>query len=175
MKAIMYPAISLDGFIAKPDGDSSSWVDQTGEALYEIQVERCGCVLVGRKTYEEYIDDFRSKKDKDVVVFVCSRQLGNTHEENIKFVSGSPPEILRIIEKQGFSEVIVCGGGEINGLFAMAGLVDEIIISVQPVVLGEGIRLFGSHQPALNLQLLSTNQTVPGVVQNHYKVLSRQN
>ena len=70
MKTIMYPAISLDGFIAKPDGDSFSWVNQEDEARYDEAVKRYGCVLAGHKTYEEYKEDLLNhlseiKKRKD--------------------------------------------------------------------------------------------------------------
>jgi dihydrofolate reductase len=168
MKTIMQPAISLDGFIAKLDGDSYSWVNPNDEARYQDVVERCGCVLVGRKTYEEYIDDFKAYKS--VTVYVCT----NSHpkdKESVKYISGDPQELLKTIEQDGFSEVVICGGGEINGLFASAGLVDEIVVSMQPVVLGEGIPLFGSFKPSLKLELISGNEDIKGVTQNHYKVI----
>ena len=169
MKTIMYPAISLDGFIAKPDGDSFSWVNQEDEARYDEAVKRYGCVLAGHKTYEEYKEDFHSKKN--VVSYICTNS-SRADEGNIKFINGTPQEMLNKIEEQGFSEIIICGGGEINGLFASAGLVKEIFISIQPVVLGKGIPLFGPHKPMLKLQLLSTNQDIKGVIQNHYKVIN---
>ena len=60
MKITMQPAISLDGYIALPGGDSSSWVNPADEERYNQEVERCGCVLVGRTTYQEYKDGFDS-------------------------------------------------------------------------------------------------------------------
>jgi dihydrofolate reductase len=125
-------------------------------------------VLVGRKTYEEYIDDFRAKKDTQI--FVVTNRSGDEDKPSVKYIHGSADEILSTIERNGFSKVIVCGGGEFNGLPASAGRIDEIIISIQHVILGEGISLFGSFKPILNLELVSSNEDIKGVTQNRYKV-----
>jgi len=164
----MMPAISLDGYIARLNGDSYSWVNPEDEARYQEAVENCGCVLVGRKTYEQYLKDFLAYKN--VTVYVCSSQAKPTPKDNIKYVNDLPKEILRQVKSDGFSKIIICGGGDINGLFASHGLVNEIIVGIQPVVLGTGIPLFGSSKPSLNLELISTNQYVRGVVENHYLV-----
>jgi len=170
MKITMQPAISLDGYIALSNGDSASWVNPADEARYNQEVERCGCVIVGRTTYEEYKDGFDSYKN--VIIFVCTNNAAYTDTETVKFVKGSANEIIDSIKNNyDFSELVVCGGGEVNGMLAEAGLVDEIVVSIQPVVLGQGIPLFGSFKPALKLELLSTNQDIAGVTQNHYQVI----
>jgi dihydrofolate reductase len=170
MKITMQPAISLDGFIAKLDGDSETWVNPADEARYQAVVERCGAVLVGRTTYEQYKAGF--EEYRNVTVFVCTTNPSYADTEKVKFLRGSAQEILAAIETDyNFEELVVCGGGEVNGLLASAGLVDEIVVSVQPAVLGEGIPLFGSHKPNLKLELVSTNQDIAGVTQNQYKVL----
>lgn len=170
MKITMHPAISLDGFIAKLDGDSYSWVNQEDEKRYEEEVKRCGAVIAGRTTYDQYKEDFYAY-GKDVTVFVCTNDKSQKDSGNVKFLNGSPNDIIQTIENLGFKELIVCGGGEINGILAEAGLVDEMVISIQSVILGEGIPLFGSKKPSLKLELLTVNQDIKGVVQNHYKVV----
>lgn len=165
----MQPGTSLDGFIAKLNGDSDTWVNPADEERYQQVVERCGAVLVGRTTYEQYKEDFDAYEN--VMVFVCTSKTKQADTDSVKYVNGSAKDIVEKIESHGFKELVVCGGGEVNGLLASAGLVDEIVISIQPVVLGEGIPLFGSHKPDLKLELLSVNQDIPGVIQNHYKVI----
>ncbi len=169
MKVTMLPGISLDGFIALPNGDSYSWVNQADEARYSASVERAGCILVGNTTFQQYREDFNSRKN--VINFVCTNGDKPEDTDTVKYMSGTPKEILDKIKAYNFDELIVCGGGEINGMFASAGLVDEIVVGIQPVVLGEGIPLFGSYKPRLNLELVSVNQDVEGVVQNHYRVI----
>lgn len=169
MKVIMQPGLSLDGYIALPNGDSYSWVNQDDEARYSAAVEKAGCLIVGKTTFDEYKADFEAREN--VINFVCTHDEDAVESDTIKYVSGTPKEIIDKIAGYGFEELIVCGGGEINGMLADAKLVDEIVVSIQPAVLGEGIKLFGSYNPNLKLQLISTNEDVEGVVQNHYKVV----
>ena len=90
----------------------------------------------------------------------------------MKYVKGNASEIIDSIKNNyDFSELVVCGGGEVNGMLAEASLIDELVVSIQPVVLGQGIPLFGSFKPALKLKLISVNQDIEGVTQNHYQVI----
>lgn len=165
----MYPAVTLDGFIADLNGECYSWINDEDEAFYEAAIEKAGCALIGRKTYEQYIDDFPSKNGSTTFVYTTSSEQQD--QDKIKFLRGTPEKVLEQIEASGFKEVILTGGGELNGSFAEAGLIDEAIVSCYGVTLGEGIPLFGSHKPKLKLKLLSSTQDVPGIVKNHYKVV----
>lgn len=169
MKVIMHPAVTLDGFIADLDGECYSWISEDDEALYEAMVQQVGCSLVGRKTYEQYLEDFPSKNGSTTFVYTTSNNQQD--QDKIKFVTGTPNEVLEQIQTQGFSEVILTGGGDVNGSFAKAGLVNEIIVSCYGVTLGEGIPIFGKYKPKLKLELLSSTQDIPGIVKNHYRVL----
>jgi len=166
----MQPAISLDGFIATPDGDSESWVNPADEARYQAVVERCGCVIVGYTTFKQYEESFNDYQN--VMIFVCTSKTDLKDTEKVKYLGGAAVDIIQTIERDyGFEELVACGGGEVNGMLADAGLINEIVISIQPKVLGEGIPLFGKHTPDLNLELLSVNQEIAGVIQNHYLVI----
>jgi len=164
----MYPAITLDGFISDLDGECYSWISDEDEEHYTQAIAKAGCVLLGRKTYEQYPEDFPPKSG--ATAFIWTTRIDQQDQERVKFVRGTPQEVLRQIAAQGFSEVIVSGGGEVNGSLAEADLIDEIIVSIYNVIIGEGIPLFGSHKPKLKLELLSTTNEIAGIVKNHYKV-----
>jgi dihydrofolate reductase len=168
LKLIMYPAVTLDGFIADLSGECYSWINDEDEAEYTAAMRRCGADIVGSKTYEQYREEYDNKTD--VMTFVCTNSSAYQDTEKIKFIHGTPEEMVETIKSYGFSEAILSGGGEINGLFATAGLVSEMFISIYPLTLGEGIRLFGSYSPQLKLELLSS-QIKHGITQNHYKVV----
>jgi dihydrofolate reductase len=85
-------------------------------------------------------------------------------------LEGFVKEALRQVAYHGFNEVIIGGGGEVNGAIAEASLIDEIIVSIYNITLGEGIPLFGSHKPKLKLKLLATSNELEGIVKNHYSV-----
>ncbi len=168
MKVILYPAITLDGFIAKSDGDSD-WVSGADDALYQQAIKEAGCAIVGRTTYEQYKSDF---DEEGRVTFVCTSKCLKSTNENIIFVSGEPEEILQVVKDHGFDSVILSGGGETNARFARAKCIDEIVVSIYPFVMGDGIGLFSdSKNIELKLELISTKKVVDGIIQNHYKVI----
>lgn len=165
----MYPAITLDGFIADLKGECDSWISEEDDGYYNDRVKEAGCVLIGRKTYEQYTDEYPN--ENGATTFVYTSSSGYKNQDRIKFVGGSPQDIIQAIKDMGFNEVVLGGGGETNGSFAAAGLIDEVIVSVYGVTLGEGITLFGSYKPKLKLKLLSSTHDTPGIVKNHYSVL----
>ena len=151
----MYPAVTLDGFIADLNGECYSWISEEGETFYEDAIKNAGCSLVGRKTYEQYADDFPAKNGTTTFVYTASSEQKN--QERVTFVRGTPKEVLEQIEACGFSEVILSGGGNVNGSFAEAGLISEIIVSIYAVTLGVSIPLFGNYKPKPKLNLIASN------------------
>ena len=168
LKVIMYPALTLDGFIADLNGECYSWINDEDEACYIQAIAKAGCVLLGRKTYEQYPHDFPPESGATAFIWTTREDLQD--QEKVKFVRGTAQNVLQQIAEAGFSEVIVGGGGEVNGSLAEAGLVDEIIVSIYNVTIGEGIPLFGSHKPKLKLRLLGTINEIDGIVKNHYEI-----
>lgn len=169
LKILFYPAISLDGFIAKPDGDSS-WVTKEDERLFSEQVKKAGCVIVGSRTFDQF---------KDIIypitgatTFVCTSHDFDTARSThgVTYVRGEVPSIVQQIQAAGFKRAILSGGGETNGRFAEAGVIDKMLVSIYPHLLGSGIPLFGTRQIQLKLELVATRQLDGGVIQNRYRV-----
>lgn len=169
MKVIMYPAMTLDGFIADVNGKCYDWISDKDEQSYMNLIHDAGCSLVGKKTFEQYRGDYPHANG--AMTFVYTSDKSCRDEEGIAYLTGTPEEVLKAISDSGFSEVVLSGGGQLNGSFAEAGLVDEIIVSLYPLTLGGGIRLFGKYTPRLNLKLLSTTNEIDGIVKNHYQVI----
>jgi dihydrofolate reductase len=83
-------------------------------------------------------------------------------------------EKVQIFSKMSLPDVAkigIIGGGELNGRLAAMGLIDEVILDIEPVVLGQGKKLFGSRDCNLRLKLLSSKRVGKGTVQNHYEVI----
>ncbi|MCA9804715.1 MAG: dihydrofolate reductase family protein [Cyanobacteria bacterium HKST-UBA02] len=170
MKVIFYPAISLDGNIATPDGDSD-WVTEEDEELFAEEVRKAGCVIVGSRTYEQYRDIIYPLEG--ATTFVCTgRKNQEDGRDGVIFTGGDCRAVLEEIASRGFQSVVLSGGGETSGRFAEAGLIDEMLISIYPRFTGEGIGLFGSRKVDLRLQLLGTRELKEGVIRHHYRVCS---
>jgi dihydrofolate reductase len=168
MKVILQNAVTLDGFIATLDGDSD-WAadDEEFAALFN----KIGCILIGRKTYEQYKGDIFPLAGGVNYVYTHDPEKWTAEAtQELRFIGGSPHEALNNIQKQGFDTVMLAGGGEINASFAQAGLIDEMILHVHPLLLGKGIQLLGPYNQPLNLEFISSQFNPKGFVQNHYKV-----
>jgi dihydrofolate reductase len=166
MKLSLRPSVTTDGFIADLNGECFSWINPADEERYKEWVRKCGCELMGRGTYEPRAASLA--KRQGIITFVFTNQQTYQDTENVKFVHGPVPEALKRIESYGFPELVFSGGGELNGSLAVAGVIDEIWLSIHPLTLGAGIPLFGSYKPKLSLTLLSSNTDVKGIVQNRY-------
>ncbi len=157
-------AISLDGYIAGRDGDTNWVLDEEYKEFWRT-AKKYGNAIYGRRTY-----------DGDPVPLEGALNVIVTHHplkdyRPYHFTDRSPREILRELEDKGYKTALVCGGGDINGLFAKEGLIDEVYLDVEPVVLGEGIPLFGKEKLKIGLKFLETNRIGTKTVQLHYKVI----
>ena len=124
----------------------------------------------GRKTYDavskwegEYLNDL-----KDVRKVIISRSPIQLMEGFT--LASSPEEALKQLESEGFNEAIITGGSTINSEFAKRGLIDEVILDVNPSILGEGIPVFAPHDFQLNLELANVERVGNELVELKYKV-----
>jgi len=165
MKTTLYMAISADGFIAGTN-DQTPWSDAEWEAFQEF-VKTCDIVLLGRRTYEimQESGDFVEGPECIVVTNDQSLKTGNFRKISIK-TKDDLPQVERLA---------VIGGGELNGSLAKLGVIDEIILDVEPITLGNGKRLFGSHDVQLKMELISSKRIGTSTIQNQYKVVGNNN
>jgi len=162
-KIILNIATSLDGFIARKNG-SVDWLPKIYNTEEDFGIKEfldsVGTVILGNTTYKQYKAPYSNKK-----CFVFSRK--NTGKENnIIYVNSNVKDFVKSLkDKDG--NIWLVGGADIVKEFLKNNLIDEFIITIIPVVLGEGIPLFrnGEHQ----LKLLDSKSYDSGVVQLHYK------
>lgn len=161
MTVILYMAISADGFIATPK-DETPWSDASWEA-FRAFVKTCDVVLLGRHTYEimRDQDEFINGPEYIVVTSYALFNTGRYQKINIKTKADLPKAV----------KIGVIGGGELNGRLAKIGVLDEIILDVEPIILGNGIRLFGDHDVKLKLELSSSEKLKSGALHNRYHVI----
>lgn len=170
-KVILYIAISLDGYIAKPNDDLSflSIVEQDGEDYgYTDFIHTVDTIILGRKTYDWVLTQVPEFPHADKKIFIITRterkSAGNT-----TFFSGNLKDLVLRLKREQGKNIFIDGGAElVNGLLKEK-LIDEFIISIIPILVGSGIKLFTDGRPEQKLQLLSTKHFDKGLVQLHYK------
>ena len=170
-KVILYIATSLDGYIAKPNDDLSflSIVQQDGEDYgYADFVKSVDTVILGRKTYDWVMTQVPEFPHADKNSFIITRtarpRIGKTnfYTDNLKDL------ILRLKNEQG-KNIFIDGGAEIVNELLNQTLIDEFIISIIPILVGNGTKLFKDGRPEQKLELISTKQFDKGLTQLHYK------
>ncbi len=170
-KVILYIATSLDGYIAKPNDDLSflSIVEQEGEDYgYADFIESVDTVILGRKTYDWIMTKVPEFVHADKNTYVITRQE-RPDKGNIRFYTGNIRELITKLKKESGKDIFIDGGAEIVNNLLTENLIDEFIISVIPILVGDGIKLFQDGRPELILHLVSTKQYEMGLVQLHYK------
>ena len=163
---MVYVASSLDGYVARENGEID-WLPETTESGYDAFYKSVDTVIIGKTTYDQVLT-FGEYPYKDKKSFVFTRNDQNK-DENIEFVSN-----VEKFVKGGFpgtgENIWLVGGAEIIASFLKQRVVDEIIISVIPVLLGKGIPLFKNIENETNLELIKTEK-YDQLVDLHYKVL----
>lgn len=174
-KVILYIATSLDGYIAKPNDDLSflSIVEQEGQDYgYAEFVKTVDAVIVGRKTYEKVISmgfNFpHADKDAYIITRTPRQNIGS-----VKFYTGDLKTLIDKLKSEKGKHIFCDGGAEIVNELLKADLIDEFIISVIPILVGNGTKLFEDGRPELKLELVSTKQFDKGLTQLHYKRLDQ--
>jgi len=174
-KVILYIATSLDGFIAKPNDDLSflSIVEQEGEDYgYADFIKSVDAVILGRKTYDwimKHVPEFvHADKDTYVITRTARPTVSNT-----RFYTGDIKDLVMRLKREPGKNIFVDGGAQIVNELLKLKLIDEFVISVIPVLVGSGIRLFQDQIPEQNLQLIEVKHFNTGLVQLYYKCADR--
>ena len=174
-KVSVYIATSLDGFIARKNGDLD-WLPtptEGGEDFgYAEFMSTVDVVVMGRNTYEKVLSFGGWHYDKKAFV-LSSRRLDIAPElsEKVEALHRSPRELIRELEQRGIGHIYLDGGVTIQR-FLREGLVNEMTITTIPILIGEGLPLFGALEKDIPLQLIESSSFSNGFVQKKYKVLS---
>ncbi len=187
-KIIVYIATSADGYIARSDGNVD-WLNRprtAGDYGMSEFLKSIDTVLWGRKTYDPMLKKFASKKSKAsrpsaknseaksrasrIKNYVFSHRPPETFPPDVEFVNAPIKEFTKLLRSQPGKEIWMMGGAGIIGSFLDAGEIDEFMIHVIPIFIGEGIPLIQPRQRTVPLQLLATEPYPDGVVRLHYAV-----
>jgi dihydrofolate reductase len=166
----LYTAASLDSYIARPGGD----VDWLSTPHYNLPDEDygygefyqgIGTTLMGHNTYRFILDQDVPFPYPDKENYVFSRSAQNRYTEFVRFIRDDIPDFVRQLRSTEGEDIWLVGGGEINALLLQNNLIDEIILTLFPLVLGEGIPLFRGNHTAVHLDLQSSKSFENGIVQ----------
>lgn len=177
-KVSVFIGMSLDGFIARTNGDLD-WMqgpggEGGGDYGYDSFVARIDAIIMGRKTFDKVLTFETWPYQKPVIVLTHRPlQIPAELQKKVETMAGTPKEVLDRLANRGLLRLYVDGGQTIQG-FLSAGLVHELIMSQLPVLIGTGIPLFGPLQADIRLKLAETRAFPGGMVQSSYEVENRR-
>ncbi len=176
-KIIVHIATSVDGYIARPDGDVA-WLDRPmPKDNYGLDrfFKSIDTILWGRKTYTKGLEMGMEPMQffKGFQNYVFSRQPQGQAQAGFHFVSEPVKPFAQELRAKRGKNIWMMGGGEIIASFLDEGEIDEFSITVIPVLIGEGIPLIQPRHRSIPLKLLSTKKFPDGVVSLHYQVMGR--
>jgi len=164
---ILYIATSLDGYIARLD-ESVEWLFMDGDYGYEAFYASIDTVLLGRKTYAQILG-FGDYPYPDKQNYVFTRSSDLPQAEGVEFVAADLASFVRDLKTQPGRNIWLVGGAEIVAELMKHDLVDEFVISVHPIVLGDGIPLFLTGLETVELEFVSVKTYESGLVQLTYR------
>jgi len=172
MMVSVFIGTSLDGYIARPNGEFDFLPAGGGEPHgYDEFIASVDALVIGRKTFDTVLafPDWPYGDKRVVVLSSRPLDLSAVHNGVVEQMAGPPAEIVAQLAARGAHRLYVDGGITIQG-FLRAGLVQRLIITRVPVLIGEGIPLFGALPRDVRLQHVATQQYPSGLVKSEYRI-----
>ena len=165
MKVILLMAITLDGKTGKDAEHFVDWTEHEDKKFFVKITKRAGVIIMGSKTFDTIGKPLPGRKN---IILTRNRQR-KSQWDNLVFSDQAPGELLKSLEKEGFSEAVLAGGPTINTLFAREKLIDEVIVTVSPLIFGYGTSLF-SEEISMELELKDVHQRGKDLIAITYRV-----
>ena len=169
-KVILYIAVSVDGYIAKENDDISflSVVETPGEDYgYHDFVNCIDTVVMGRKTYDKVLSFGIEFPHKGKKVYVWSRSRKG-QDENVTYINDSLKDFILQLKSTEGKNIFIDGGAALVNELLKLRLIDQLVISIVPYMLGGGVKLFSDGRPEQNLKLLKSVAFSSGLLQLWY-------
>lgn len=167
MKVSLIAAISADGYIARTRDELVDWTSKDDKKLFVEITKRAGVVIMGGNTFRTIGKALTGRHH-----IVYSRQ--ELHRPDIEVTQESPPELIARLEQEGVRAVVICGGHAIYSMFLAADMVDEVYLTVEPTLFGQGVRLADSLLD-VKLRLIHHELLNEDSVLLHYEIIKQEN
>ena len=167
----VFVGVSVDGFLARPNGNLDFLPDNAEPHGYDEFIATVDTIVIGRKTFETVLGFDGWPYGNKRVVVLSSRPLDLSAVKGgvVEQMSGEPADIAARLAASGARHLYVDGGIAIQRFLA-AGMIDRLVVTRVPVLIGEGIPLFGALPHDVKLQHVATRSYPSGLVQSEYRV-----
>ncbi len=160
-------ATTLDGKIAKGSDHGAFWTSKADKKLFVQTTQEAGVIVMGKKTY-----DTIGKPLPGRLNVVSTRQAGELASDNpdLIYTNKQPQDLISYLKNKGYDQIILGGGTTLNTMFLEQNLIDEIWLTIEPKLFGEGLNLFKDINVDLDLELIELKQLTEDVLHLRYRV-----
>lgn len=170
MKIILMMVSTLDGIVAKNETDRVMWSSTEDKRAFAEETKKHGVVIYGRKTYEALKKPLPGRLN-----FVLTQNPDRHQHQTIpgflEFFSGSPSDVVKHLSERGFSSAVLAGGPKTNSAFLKAGMVEEILLTIEPKIFGKGTTFAQGVDLNLSLNLKDIRRLNANTIQLRYAVI----
>jgi dihydrofolate reductase len=164
MKVFLVAAITADGFIGRNAGHLADWTSREDKKLFVRLTKQAGTMVMGSKTFATIGRALPGRK-----TIVYTTRPDEFSVDGVEATDESPVELVARLENDGVEALAVCGGASIYALFMDAGVVDELYLTIEPLLFGTGVPLFSSELDC-KLSLLDLEKLNEHSILLHYAV-----
>lgn len=170
MKLILMMAMTADGIIAKNSKHLTDWTSPADKKAFFSETKKHGVIIIGSSTFDT-IKRPLPKRLNIVLTLHPEKYSSQEIPGLLEFMNNRPNEILSYLENKGYRSAVLGGGPTTNAGFLKAGIVDEILITIEPKIFGNGMTFAQGDDFNLKLELLGTKLLDKNSLQLHYKVI----
>ncbi len=153
MQVFLIVAVSLDGFIAQTiEQPSTDWTSAEDKQHFHQKTKQAGIIVMGKTTFDtigkplpKRLNIIYSYKTKQDLTANYNLTADQTAEDRLRVTSLPPAQLVQQLKKEGRQQLAICGGSSIYTQFIQSEVVDKMFLTVEPVIFGDGIKLF--NQP----------------------------
>lgn len=162
MKIFIIAAISADGFIAKNKSELINWTSKEDKEFFRTMTKRSGVMVMGGNTFRTFKSPLPGRR---TIVYTRS----GIDNPEVEITDLQPQDLVDQLKSEGVSELAICGGSSIYGMFLRAGVVTDVYLTIEPLLFGAGINLFDSDIN-VKLELAEFKNLNESTILAHYKV-----
>lgn len=167
MKVFLIAAVTADGFIARTNDQPADWTSKEDKKVFVRLTKEAGHMVMGSRTFKTI---GRALPERQTIVYTAHPEgFSGLDDPAIQITDEDPTELVARLKAEGANGLAICGGAQIYSLFAQAGVLDEVYLTVEPVFFGTGVPLF-SQELEVRLELMESQNLSDDVLLLHYRV-----